>query len=81
MSEKIEVYSHDEPCLVCGEETAVGSVFFFDRRVVEDPDGTRAYLCSSCIARIRAAGHHEALNNATSVGEVALIGLNLGGTH
>jgi hypothetical protein len=81
VSEKIEVHSHDEPCLVCGEETAVGSVFFSDRKVVEDPDGTRAYLCSSCVARIRAAGHHEALNSATSVGEVAMIGLNLGGTH
>ena len=81
MSDDVEAKQPEEPCIGCGEETAIGSVFFSDRKVVQDPDGTRAYLCSSCVARIRAAGHHEALNNATSVGEVAMIGLNLGGTH
>ena len=44
-----------EPCLGCGEETAVGSVFFSDRRTVEQSDGTRAYLCTLCDARIRSS--------------------------
>ena len=41
-----------EPCLGCGEETAVGSVFFSDRRIVERADG-RMYLCSLCDAAVR----------------------------
>jgi hypothetical protein len=73
-----EINPHQEPCLGCGEETAVGSVFFSDRHVVEDPDGLRAYLCSACVARIRAAGHHEGL---TDVQAVVMAVLNLGGTH
>jgi hypothetical protein len=44
-----------EPCLGCEEETAVGSVFFSDRRTVEQSDGTRAYLCTLCDARIRSS--------------------------
>ncbi|MFI5258084.1 MAG: hypothetical protein ACHQ01_00515 [Candidatus Limnocylindrales bacterium] len=48
---------HEEPCLVCGEETAVGSVFFSDRHAAELPDGTRGFLCSACIQRIRAKGY------------------------
>lgn len=78
MSEKIEVYSHDEPCLVCGEETAVGSVFFSDRDVVQAADGSRGYLCSACVARIRRAGHSDTLANPSSVADVAMIGLNIG---
>jgi hypothetical protein len=50
---------HEEPCLSCGEETAVGSVFYSDRHAAELPDGTRGYLCSECVKRIRARGHHE----------------------
>lgn len=45
-----------EPCAVCGEETAVGSMFFSDRHAVEKTDGTRAYLCGPCNARVRSAG-------------------------
>ena len=44
-----------EPCLGCGEETAVGSIFFSDRHTVEHSDGTRAYLCTLCDARIRSS--------------------------
>ncbi len=40
----------EEPCRVCGEETAVGSVFYSDRREIEASDGTRVYLCSECQA-------------------------------
>ncbi|MFN2483354.1 MAG: hypothetical protein ABR509_00255 [Candidatus Limnocylindria bacterium] len=41
-----------EPCRRCGEETAVGSVFFSARRRIELSDGTAAYLCGVCDARI-----------------------------
>ena len=41
-----------EPCLVCGEETAVGSVFYSDRWIVSRDDGSTAYLCSLCGARV-----------------------------
>jgi len=44
---------HREPCLICGEETAEGSVFFFDRREAELPDGARGYLCSLCVRKLR----------------------------
>ena len=43
-----------EPCAVCGEETAVGSVFFSDRHTVEKSDGTRT-LCAPCNASVRSA--------------------------
>lgn len=36
-----------EPCAVCGQETAVGSRFFFDRRVVAARRGT-TYVCEPC---------------------------------
>jgi hypothetical protein len=50
------VNPHEEPCLSCGEETAVGSVFYSDRNAAQLPDGTRGYLCSACVQRIRAKG-------------------------
>ena len=56
------VNPHAEPCLVCGEETAIGSVFFSDRRDAELPDGKRGYLCSECIRQMRAHGHHEGMS-------------------
>jgi hypothetical protein len=62
-----EVNPHDEPCVVCGEETAVGSVFFSDRREAQLPDGTRGFVCSECIRQIRAHGHHEGLREGRLV--------------
>jgi hypothetical protein len=44
-----------EPCRSCGEETAVGSIFFGDRRVIHEPGGATIYLCVLCDGRIRAA--------------------------
>jgi len=41
-----------EPCLVCGEETAVGSVFYSDRWTVTRHDSSPGYLCSLCGARV-----------------------------
>jgi hypothetical protein len=78
MTENGDTNPHEEPCLACGEETAVGSVFFSDRHVVDGADGTRAYLCSTCVARIRSAGHGDRLVGVRTVGDLAMIGLNIG---
>jgi hypothetical protein len=44
-----------EPCLNCGEETAIGSAFFSDRTRI-DLDGEQvAYLCSLCDSGLRAS--------------------------
>jgi hypothetical protein len=41
-----------EPCVACGENTAPGSPFYFDRTQLDPgPDGPR-YLCSSCVQRV-----------------------------
>ncbi len=44
-----------EPCASCGEETAVGSVFFSDRMAIPRQGQTDAFLCGLCEARIRAS--------------------------
>jgi DNA-directed RNA polymerase subunit RPC12/RpoP len=61
---------HEEPCLSCGEETA-------DRSAAKLPDGTRGYLCSECVRRIRAAGHIEVTGDARDV-EVSVVTLAQG---
>ena len=68
---------HEEPCLSCGEETAVGSVFFSDRSAAKLPDGTPGFLCSECVRRIRAAGHIEVTGDARDV-EVSVVTLAQG---
>jgi hypothetical protein len=45
---------HLEPCRSCGEETAIGSVFFFDRVEATSPDGRRYFICSECRKPVRA---------------------------
>jgi hypothetical protein len=67
--------SHQEPCRSCGEETAIGSVFFFDRQAVGSPDGPRAYLCSACVARLRASGISESSAKVQDVWNLMAIGL------
>lgn len=67
-----------EPCLACGEETAVGSVFYSDRHTAERTDGTRSYLCSLCDAHLRASGRgrrltDEEVRNAVENGSLAAI--------
>ena len=47
--------SAKEPCLACGEETAVGSVFYSDRLAVTRDDTLSDYLCSLCNARVRSS--------------------------
>jgi hypothetical protein len=36
-----------EPCSVCGDETATGSVLYSSRREVQSPDGP-LFLCEEC---------------------------------
>jgi hypothetical protein len=45
-----------EPCAACGEETAVGSVFFFDRLRIPRHGRPDAFLCGMCKAEMRASG-------------------------
>ena len=40
-----------EPCAICGEETAAGSAFYSDRRATELPNGEAAWICPSCAQR------------------------------
>ena len=54
---------HCEPCEVCGEETAAGSVFFSDRRVVQHADGSTAFVCTLCDQQIAAAHHGQSLDD------------------
>jgi hypothetical protein len=44
-----------EPCLGCGEPTAIGSVFYSDRHVIHRADSANAFLCSLCDARLRSS--------------------------
>jgi hypothetical protein len=67
---------HQEPCLSYGEETAVGSVFYSDRSAVDNPDGTRGYLCSECSAHVRSAGHREGLSEVRRLGGLMAIGIS-----
>jgi len=68
---------HQEPCLKCGEETSVGSIFYSDRDVAQLPDGTRGYLCSECVQHLRASGHIEGQSDMRGA-EVNVIGLTGG---
>ena len=45
---------HLEPCGACGEETAIGSIFFSDRYEGTSPAGQRFFVCSECRKRVRA---------------------------
>jgi hypothetical protein len=52
-----------EPCLGCGEETAVGSIFYSDRRSVARAEGTTSYLCSECQVRAHRARKGQPLSD------------------
>jgi len=54
-AESAGLSSVNEPCAVCGEETAIGSLFYSDRHTVEHTVGGRTYLCTLCDERVRAA--------------------------
>ena len=49
------VSSAQEPCASCGEETAAGSIFFYDRLRIPRPGRVDAFLCALCDAGIRAS--------------------------
>lgn len=75
---------HVEPCEACGEETAVGSVFYSDRRVIEHTDGGRSYICTLCDQRIAASRHGKHLTDhevrrLIETGSLAMIGYIPGG--
>jgi hypothetical protein len=48
-----EINPHEEPCLCCGEETAIGSIFFSDRHEGTSSDGQRFFVCSECRKPVR----------------------------
>jgi hypothetical protein len=48
---------HEQPCAACGEETAIGSVFWSDRFEGTTPEGKRFFVCSECRKPVK-QGHH-----------------------
>jgi len=73
----------EEPCTGCGQETAIGSVFFSDRREVAVADGTRVFLCSECQSKAHLARKGQPLTDddlRTLAGNGGMIGVGfLGG--
>ena len=70
-----------EPCSICGEETAVGSPLFSDRRELER-DGQRAYLCSICLENavgVRRGTHLSGAELERAINVAALAGQVWGG--
>jgi len=47
--------SVQQPCASCGEETAVGSIFFSDRLRIPRHGRADAFLCGLCDAQLRAS--------------------------
>ena len=67
-----------EPCLVCGEETAVGSVFYSDRWTVSRADGSTVLplLPVRCPCRVVRQGKRltdDELRNLVANGSVAAV--------
>jgi hypothetical protein len=73
-----EVNPHQEPCLSCGEETAIGSVYFSDRREATGPDGEKVFLCSDCLTRWRSRATGESMPDR-QVLQAILAGVQMGG--
>ena len=76
--------SAEERCIACGEETAVGSVFFSDRHTIAHEDGAKTYLCTLCDARIRSSRRGRRLTDAevqriVETGSMAAIAWSSGG--
>ena len=67
-----------EPCLVCVEETAVGSVFYSDRWTITRRGSSPGYLCSLCGARVGSSTRgkrltDDELKNLVANGSVAAV--------
>ena len=41
-----------DPCIACGEETAVGSPLYSSRKRLAGPDQHSVFLCDDCRARL-----------------------------
>ena len=67
----------DEPCLACGDETAVGSPLFPERHDFDLEDGSRAHLCGECYAKARAAKGGQDLTTK-DINSIANNGLMIG---
>ena len=66
-----------EGCAGCGEDTAIGSVFYSDRRRI-DVSGSTAFLCTLCDQRIASSRHgarltDEELHAALTRGSIAMM--------
>lgn len=48
----------NEPCLVCGEDTAAGSPLYSSRTVITRDDA-RGYVCVDCRAKASPERRHE----------------------
>jgi hypothetical protein len=72
------VNPHQEPCLSCGEETAIGSIYFSDRHEATGPDGQKVFLCSDCLARWRSRATGESMSDR-HVLQAILAGVQMGG--
>ena len=62
----------EEPCAGCGEETAVGSIFFSDRRSTSPDAGPRVFLCSECQAK----AHHARMGKPLTDDDIRTIANN-----
>jgi hypothetical protein len=67
-----------ETCAGCGEDTAIGSVFYSDRRGVDLKPGTQAFLCALCDQRIASSRRgrrltDDELRNAIQMGSITMI--------
>ena len=73
-----------EACAGCGEETAIGSAFYSDRRQIDLKDGGHAFICPGCDQRIAASRRgsrmsEDELRQAIKMGSIAMIAAWPGG--
>jgi hypothetical protein len=52
-----------EACESCGQDTAAGSLFYSDRRVLDGDGFSRRYLCSSCAEAVVHGRKHVAMTD------------------
>jgi hypothetical protein len=52
-----------EPCVICGHETAIGSRLHPTRRSFSDVDGRDIFLCADCEEAARATRGGESLSD------------------
>jgi hypothetical protein len=73
-----QVNPHREPCLSCGEETAIGSIYVSVRHGATGPDGKKVFLCSDCLARWRSRATGESMPDRQLL-QAILAGVQMGG--